>query len=502
MPIASLPGPHGIGDLGDTAYKFVDSLKNSGQTWWQMVPIGPLGYGNSPYQILSAFAGNPLLINLDFLAREGVKSGLRTILGNNVRSPDLTPSPADKIDYGAVIQFKMQKLIDAFRSFVLQKHHPYKQPYALFCRENQFWLKDYAIYGAIKNHYHGSPWWDWDEDIRLRKPRALKIWTEMLSQQIQFQSFLQFVFHRQWDAFRSYARKRGIGFIGDIPFYVAHDSADVWAHPHLFYLDKNGQRQLLAGVPPDSFSADGQLWGNPLYRWDLLRKKRYDWWIRRIQKILVHFDAVRLDHFIGFYHYWAVPAKEKTAKHGRWVKGPQAHFFHTLLKQCPHIQIVVEDLGSLTKDVEALRDQFDFPGMKILQYAFETHPGAEVNRPYNISQRTLVYTGTHDNNTILGWTEELRKKYKKKGWNQYSLALAYNQGKEKEFHWDMIRLGMMSSADICIFPIQDVLGLGSEARINRPGTADGNWEWRLKTGMIKQKTERRLKKLAETYSRI
>ena len=452
--ITSLPG----GNLGTGAHQFADFLAGAAQCWWQMLPVSPTGLGNSPYMSPSAFAGNERLI-----AVEG-------------------------------------RLSAAFRSF--EKNAATDPAFEQFREEQAYWLNDYVLFRALRDAHNGQPWTNWEPGLRSRKPGALAAASKHLAGAVLYQEFLQYEFDRQWKVLRDYCHARGVGLIGDIPIFVAHDSADVWAHPDIFALDKLGNPAVVAGVPPDYFAKDGQLWGNPLYRWDALDERGYDWWLERLRTTFRRFDAVRLDHFIGFHRYWEVPAGEPTARNGRYLPGPGARFFTTVFKKLGPLELIAEDLGVVTPEVEALRDKFDLPGMRVLQFAF----GGDRNAlPYTYPRRSVVYTGTHDNDTIVGWfhdqgshgstrtPEEIHR--------ERDLALRYLGTDGRKIHWDMIRLALMSAADTAIFPVQDVLGLGSEARMNTPGTSRGNWAWRLSEGALSPRIAERLALVAETYGR-
>ncbi|OVE77895.1 4-alpha-glucanotransferase [bacterium F11] len=372
-----------------------------------------------------------------------------------------------------------------------------KRGFSTFCRKEKAWLQPYAIYSSLKDYHHGAPWWNWDSSLRNRKGKTYTNLVKKLSHQIDTYQFIQYLFHIQWRDLHQYAKKKRVGLIGDLPIFVAHDSADVWLNRPFFSLENDGRIKFVAGVPPDYFSQDGQLWGTPVYRWENLNKQGYKWWINRLQKSLSLFDVVRLDHFIGFERYWAVPGSAPTAQYGSWKKGPGAHFFQRVLRKIPNAQIIAEDLGSVTAEVTALREQFGFPGMRVLQFAFETHPGAEINRPFNFNPNSVVYTGTHDNDTTVGWFKNLLQN----GTREKELVLHYTKSSGQHIHWDLIRLAMMTQANTVIVPIQDILGLGSEARMNKPGSTEGNWEWRLAEKCLTSDIIRILRQLTQTYSR-
>ncbi|MDQ4075601.1 MAG: 4-alpha-glucanotransferase, partial [Chloroflexota bacterium] len=389
----SLPGRYGIGDLGEAAYRFVDFLEESGQRWWQIMPLGPTGYGDSPYQSFSAFAGNPLLLNMDWLAAEGLLP-----VGALDDAPDF---PSDRVDYGAVQEWKMGLLREIYPLFTERASDEQKGRFWHFIDTNREWLNDFALFMALKNHFQ-APWNEWPEDIRRRDEEALESWYKELDQQVWTHRLLQYLFWRQWSELKRYASQKGIGIIGDAPIFVAYDSADVWANHELFYLDEAGVPTVVAGVPPDYFSETGQRWGNPLYRWDRMEERGYRWWVERMRKAFQLADVVRLDHFRGFESYWEVPAAELTAVKGRWVLGPAARLFNTLQEELDEMPIIAENLGVITDEVEELRKQFGFPGMRVLQFAFDGDP-ANPYLPHNYRVNTVVYTGTHDNDTTRGW---------------------------------------------------------------------------------------------------
>lgn len=491
----SLPGPFGCGDLGPASHAFVRDLARAGQRWWLMLPVGPVGYGNSPYSALSAFAGSPLLISPNVLVADG-------LLPKIPRPPRLANA---RVDYEATAAFRTRVLREAFvRSRAWPKRHPLRQSEAAFVEREGWWLNDFALYAAIKEQQHRAGWISWPAPLRDRKPAALRDVARELAENVAFQQFQQWLFDRQWRALRDHAHQHGIRLIGDAPIFVAHDSADVWAHRELFHLDRTGKSIVVAGVPPDYFSRTGQLWGNPLYRWDRLRRTGYRWWMDRLRHLLDRFDVLRVDHFIGFQRYWEIPAGAKTAQSGRWRPGPSAPFFDKARRELDRLPLIAEDLGAITPEVKALRDQFDLPGIRILQFAFGTDPSAPDFLPHNYPRRCVVFTGTHDNDTTVGWftdpggqggtrspaqTEKERR-----------VARAY-LGEDEPVHWAMIRMASLSVAAISIFPMQDLLGLGSEARMNRPGTAEGNWEWRLGRAAGLPQAWERLAGLTRTYGR-
>jgi len=494
----SLPGRFGIGDLGGEAYGFGDWLARTGQRIWQVLPLGPTGYGDSPYQCFSAFAGNPLLINLESLVEEGVLSPA------DIDSP--APFPVHEVDYGWVIKFKRPLLKKAAENFRREAGSAERGLYEAFCRKNAAWLDNYALFAALKDAHGGEATWNhWERDIATRQPQAMAHWQATLADEIQTRKYWQYQLFKQWKALKEHCHRLGIRMMGDIPIFVAQDSADVWAHPELFHLDGDGKPAVQAGVPPDYFSATGQLWGNPLYRWDVMAQSGYSWWIERFQATLDLVDVVRLDHFRGFEAYWEVPGADKTAAGGRWVKAPGHELFEAVQKALGELPIVAETLGVITPEVEALRDRFGFPGMAILQFAFGADPQAPEFMPHNYPRHLVVYTGTHDNDTTLGWwtsggigdstrTPEQVKKEK-------AFALTYLGTDGREMNWVLIRTALASVADTAIVPLQDVLGLGSEARMNLPGQPGGNWRWRFTADMLTDQVGERLAELTRIYDR-
>ena len=487
----SLPGRYGIGDLGPFAFQFVDWLADSGCKLWQILPLGPTGYGDSPYQCFSAFAGNPYLISPDFLLRDDL-----------LHPDDLAEIPdfqEDKVDYGRLIPWKLNLLERAFIRFK-SAPLPVRHEFDRFCAENVSWLPDYALFMALKEANGGGAWGGWPAALRKRDPDVLAEAGKRHAEAVERFTFYQFVFFRQWTALRDHAHRRGLQIIGDIPIFVAYDSADVWAHPELFYLDEDGQPTVVAGVPPDYFSKTGQLWGNPLYRWDVLREREYDWWIARFRAILRQVDIVRLDHFRGFAGYWEIPAGNKTAENGRWVPGPGEDFLSKIKTALGDawtgvstgLPIIAEDLGEITPDVIELRDQFDLPGMKILQFAFS---GPDNNfLPHNYASNCVTYTGTHDNDTARGWYEAAPE-------HERDFARRYLETDGSRFAWELTRAAWASVAVYAMVPMQDLLGLGTEARMNFPSTLGGNWSWRLSRDEMSGELQGRLRELNYLYRR-
>jgi 4-alpha-glucanotransferase len=462
-----------------------------------MLPLGPTGYGNSPYQCLSVFAGNPLLISLERLVEDEL-----------LEPADLENAPSfpeHSVDYDAVIEFKMPLLKKSFEVFEKKTASAQRDQFEAFCQRNSSWLETYTLFMGLKKAHGLVPWNMWEEDVKRRQPKALERWSKKLADEIQCHKYQQYQFFKQWSELKKYCRDRGIQLIGDIPIFVALDSATVWAHTEMFYLDASGKPTVVAGVPPDYFSKTGQLWGNPLYRWEVMAKDSYAWWIERFRATGALVDIIRLDHFRGFEKYWEVAGTATTAVNGRWVLGPGAGLFEAIQKALGALPIIAEDLGVITPEVDALRDRFGFPGMRVLQFAFGNDPQAEVYRPHNYPRNCVVYTGTHDNNTTIGWFRDdagdtVRSKEKIE--QERKLVLKYLGTDGREINWDLIRLALMSVADMAIIPLQDVLGLGSEARMNLPGTTRGNWRWRFTFDMLTEEIRDRLKELTTLYGRV
>ena len=489
-----MPGNHGIGDLGDGAYHFIDFLADAGQSLWQVLPLGPTGYGDSPYQPFSAFAGNHLLISLDRLVDEGL-----------LTSESIGPTEgfsADAVSYGDVIKFKDSALRQAYAGLSSASQGLCAE-YQAYSEANRPWLNDYSLFMALKIHFRWAPWVEWEQGIALSDRGALDHYRSLLEDEVGYQRFIQFLFDRQWGRVRRYANDRGISIVGDVPIFVGHDSVDVWSNRELFLLDKDGRPSAVAGVPPDYFSPTGQLWGNPLYRWDRMRGDGYAWWVARLRRVLTQFDVVRLDHFRGFSGFWEVPAGEETAIHGRWVNGPGEGFFHAMERQIgrppspsgasgmhptDRLPIIAEDLGLITPDVHALRKSFGLPGMKVLQFAFGSD-GENEHLPHNYASDCVAYSGTHDNDTSAGWyaTSDERTRHR---------ARTYTGTDGRDMSWALVRLAMTSVAAMAIFPLQDVLGLGTEARLNLPGRPHGNWTWRYRQDALRPELADALRQLA------
>jgi len=483
----SLPSQFGIGDLGPEAYRFVDFLSQSAQQLWQVLPLGPTGYGNSPYMCYSAMAGNPLLISLEVLHEQG--------LLNDSDLASIPSFPRDKVDYEQVVSVKLPLLRRASENFRRAASPDQRQEFQAFCQSKAQWLDEYALFMALKEAHQGQPWHTWKPELARRQPEALHQCWQRLAGEIFWHQFMQFEFFRQWSRLRQYANSAGILIIGDIPIYVAHDSADVWAHPENFRLDPTtGAPAFMAGVPPDYFSDTGQLWGNPIYNWEQMKRDRFQWWVQRFQAMLDYVDLIRVDHFRGFQAYWQVEQGETTAINGQWIEAPGTELFEVIAQELGHLPILAEDLGVITPEVEALRDRFAFPGMKILQFAFGSGAGNPF-LPFNYSRNCLVYTGTHDNDTTVGWFNQLSSH------EQAAVAEYLGCICADGIHWDLVRLALSSIANQAIIPVQDLLGLGSEARMNYPSTAEGNWAWRYQSGDLTEPLRDRLKSLTHGYGR-
>jgi 4-alpha-glucanotransferase len=481
---SSLPSSYGIGDLGPAAYAWIDALSQARQRWWQILPLGPTGFGDSPYQAFSAFAGNPLLVSPQYLREDGLI---------DVRDLEGATFPAGHVDYGPVIQFKNRVLAKAWQNFQTGRAASLKPLFEAFARAQASWLDDYALFMALKDAHEGRSWQEWSADARRRDPEFLRQARGRLAEVIGQHQFRQFLFMRQWQAVRDYARHRDIRIIGDIPIFVSPDSADVWANPELFQLDAQRRPRVVAGVPPDYFSATGQLWGNPLYDWEAMRKARFAWWIARFRALMTQVDVVRLDHFRGFEAYWEIPAGRPNAIEGRWVKAPGTELLTALKDGLGQLPIIAENLGVITRDVEELRTSFDLPGMRVLQFAF-ADTAKNPFLPHNYEQNTVVYTGTHDNDTTVGWYQTASE-YEKDHVRRY---LARDG---RDIAWDMIRAAWSSVGDLAITPLQDVLALGSEARMNYPGRPQGNWCWRFLPEQVNAWTLDRLADLTRLYGR-
>lgn len=479
LHITSLPGKYGIGSLGKNAFEFIDFLSDAGQKIWQILPLGHAGFGFSPYQTFSAFAGYPLMIDLDDLVAEGL-----------ISKKEISAYPereADRVNYKKIIDFKTKIFKHSFKNFTSTNE------FDLFCNKKSTWLEDYSLFVALKQNFGNISWCNWDKLIKLRDPDKLEEMREQLKKEIFYHKFLQFFFFKQWQKVKNYAQKKGIKIFGDIPIFISFDSADAWTKPEIFQFDEDRNPIKVAGVPPDFFSKTGQLWGNPLYNWLELEEQDFAWWIKRFQAILELVDIVRIDHFRGFAEYWAIPAGEKTAINGKWEPAPGKKLFENIQKKMGELPVIAEDLGIITDNVIELRDRFNFPGMKILQFAFDS----DLNNPYlphNYPENCVVYTGTHDNDTTLGWYKKLDEKQRKR-------VDEYLNYKTIDICWQMIETAWKSKADIAIIPMQDLLGLDSSARMNTPGTSSGNWMWRVRKDQLNMQIAKKLRTLTRDCGR-
>jgi len=488
LHVTSLPSRYGIGDLGPSALAWIDRLHEAGQSWWQALPLGPTGYGDSPYQALSSFAGNGLLMSPDWLIEDGL-----------LRASDCEsdPLPAAAVDYRAVVAFKRGLLDTLAARFNSGACPELKTAFEQFCHDHAHWLDDYALFRALKAKHSGAYYVEWPVELVQRQPAALARARLELANFADAIRLAQFLLFRQGKRLKEYAHAKGVRLIGDLPFFVSADSSDVWAHPELFLLDERQKPRFLAGVPPDYFSSTGQLWGNPLYDWEAHRQTGYRWWINRLRALLAQVDAVRLDHFRGFAATWHVPAKATTAQTGEWVTGPGAEFFTTAQRELNGLPFIAEDLGLITPDVRDLLDQFHLPGTRVLQFAFDG-PSDNPHLPHNYVTNTVVYTGTHDNPTTRGWFEELPDGQRQNVWNY----LKRREDESSKVVWELIRLAWSSPAALAIAPLQDLLNLGAEARMNQPGCTEGNWRWRCTDDMLSGPVFQRLRRLTKTASRL
>jgi 4-alpha-glucanotransferase len=485
LHITSLPSYGGIGDLGPAAYAFADFLEAGKQHLWQVLPIGPTGYGNSPYAALSAFAGNPLLISLEHLADRG------WIAGDRIAN---LPGRSGNVDFDAAVKAKIPLLEEAARNFLHQRDRTEWSRYEAYTRTNWTWLENYALYAVLRKKFNQASWNVWPKELAHRDPQALDKVRQEHAEEIAVQQILQFIFDEQWTTLRAYCDQRAIKLIGDVAIFVNYDSADVWTRPDLFELDTNLCPIRVAGVPPDYFSATGQRWGNPLYKWDVMRNNGFNWWIDRMSRARHLYDIIRLDHFRGFEAYWAIPAANQTAEHGEWIKAPGADLFKSIGHALGELPFIAEDLGVITPEVDALREEFRLPGMRILQFGFGSRKAHDY-LPHRYVKNCVVYTGTHDNNTTQAWWDEEATKAEK------SAAKAYLGASRKDAVWAMIRAVETSVADICIVPVQDLLCLPTESRMNMPSRADGNWTWRCPEGALTPEVAAKLAALARTADR-
>ena len=493
----SLPGRFGVGDLGDEAYRFVDWLASAGQAYWQIMPLGPTGYGDSPYSSFSAFAGNTYLVSPEKLVESGLLDA-----ADIETAPGL---PAGRVDYGEVIEYKRGLLEKAFRNFQSMRRtdEGLRRDYEGFEGFAATWLDDWALFAALRDEYEGEPWNTWAAGLARREPAAVEAARQSFTERVEAHKFSQYVFFQQWLKLKKYANGRGVRVVGDMPIFVAHNSADVWSKPELFKLKEDGGPSVVAGVPPDAFSATGQLWGNPIYDWGRMRADKYAWWVARVRETLKIVDVVRLDHFRGFAAYWEVPAEHETAERGRWVEAPGREVFDAMRDALgADLPIVAEDLGTITPDVHALRDDYDFPGMRVLQFAFGGDPH-DTHLPHEYTRNTVAYTGTHDNDTVVGWfRRRSRPDASDVEKRERQLCLKYLGTDGAEINWDFIRAAQMSTAVLSVAQLQDVLGLPEEARMNTPASTEGNWGWRFRAGALTDSLAARLREMTWMYGRL
>ena len=482
LPVFSLPSNYGIGTFGEEAYKFVDFLEKADVGYWQVLPMGPTSYGDSPYQSFSTFAGNPYFIDLDMLVED------KLLTQEEINNYDFGKNER-YIDYETMYNNRYKVLKLAYKRAKIYL----KEELNTFNEVNKSWLYDYALFMAIKDYKDGLSWQEWENDIRFRKPQAIRKYSKLLEDEINFYMFLQYMFNYQWKKLKKYANDKGIRIIGDIPIYVAEDSADIWSNPEKFMLNKNLIPKEVSGCPPDAFSETGQLWGNPIYDWNELSDENYKWWIERIKSSLEKFDVIRMDHFRGFESYWSIPYGEETAVNGKWKKGPGKEFFDTIKKEIGQVEVIAEDLGYITSDVRELLNYCGYPGMKVLQFAFDPK-GDSIYLPHNYDKNAVVYTGTHDNNTIKGWFKSISEE-------ERNLCKRYSDMKNENDNWRFIRLAISSVANLAILQIQDILNLGEEARINIPSTLGCNWKWRMKKDELTDEMAEKLKELNNLYGR-
>ncbi len=484
MHITSLPGPYGIGSMGRYGKQFIDFLKNAGQRYWQILPVGPTGYGNSPYQAFSAFAGNPFIIDIEQLIE------VNYITAKEVEGYDLDGDP-ERIDYDKIIANKVALLKECYKTFKATHDTSEMDTF----KQAHHWIDEYSLFMALKDYHHQRPWQEWAEGYRLRDEKILETFRKSHGDAIEFWVFLQWVFYKQWTALKTYANACGVEIIGDMPIYVSSDSSDTWAHPDLFYFDKSSKPVAVAGCPPDAFSDTGQLWGNPLYDWAKNEATGFKWWIDRMTSSMELYDVIRIDHFRGFESYWEIPAGDETAQNGKWVKGPGMKLFDAIHQAIPSMRIIAEDLGFLTQEVIELVKDSGYPGMKVLQFAFDSREESDY-LPHNYDSHCIVYTGTHDNDTVMGWFDSAAKE-------DVAMAIEYLAlTKEEGYHWGYIRGAWSSVAETAIAPMQDFLGLGRDHRMNIPSTIGGNWEWRVKEKDLSGVLAKRMRQLTKIYGRL
>ena len=488
LSITSIPSKYGIGCFSKEAYEFVDWLKDAGQSYWQILPVGPTSYGDSPYQSFSTFAGNPYFIDLEALIEEGV------LTKEECDAVDFGKK-ADDIDYKKMYEGRYLLLRKAYERSNISENAEYQK----FVKENGWWLSDYALFMAVKERFDGVPWTEWAEDIRLRWNNALDYYRRELYYDIEFQQYMQFLFFKQWNALKEYANSKDIQIIGDIPIYVAFDSADVWAHPELFQLDEENLPIAVAGCPPDGFAPTGQLWGNPLYRWDYHKNTGYKWWISRMEYCFHLYDVVRIDHFRGFDEYYSIPYGDETAVGGHWEKGPGLLLFRSIEQAIGQHEVIAEDLGFMTDSVRQMVKDSGFPNMKVLEFAFDVRDTASVNdyQTHNYVENSVAYTGTHDNETIVGWWGNISKAERENARNY----MCDHYTPDNEMYMSLISLVMRSRSNLCVIPLQDYLGLDNNARMNQPSTVGINWKWRLKRGQLTKKLQKRIYETTKRYGR-
>jgi 4-alpha-glucanotransferase len=510
----SLPGPFGIGDLGPEAYKFIDFLVQAGQSLWQVLPLGPTGYGDSPYACYSAFAGNTLLLSPEQLVSEGLldQSSLRSLRPSAFSALNQSSTQraaekaeiAEKVDFEEAHNIKDSVLRKAYERYTKTTDTALRSAFETFAQQQANWLEDYALFRALKDANGGVAWNEWESSLVRRTPTAIARAQEQLREEVEAHMFYQFLFFRQWFALKSYANEHGVSIIGDLPIFVAQDSADVWTNPEQFKLDKNGKPLVVAGVPPDYFSSTGQLWGNPLYHWERMQADGFKWWIERVRATFTVVDIARVDHFRGFAACWEIPGGDKTAERGQWVEAPGKELFTAIRKTLGNLPLIAEDLGVITPDVIALREEFGFPGMRILQFGFGSD-SKNIDLPHNYVPNVVAYTGTHDNDTTVGWFESVAGEGSTRTAEQIgrerTFCMNYLNTRGDEIHWDFIRTVLASVANTAIIPLQDLLGLGTEARMNLPNSTEGNWTWRYEAGVLSDEIAQRLKDLAELYGR-
>jgi 4-alpha-glucanotransferase len=489
----SLSNSYGIGDLGPAAKNFIDFLASSGITYWQMLPMGPTGYADSPYQNISAFAGNPLVISPEVLVSDGLLDAEFLAEKTEECNSEINENP-EKVSFDPVHNYKEHLFEQVFEGFInLDSEDPKKKAFELYCQSQQSWLNDYALFYSLKKAHELKAWWEWESEYIQRDQQALEQWKEEKADDIQFIKFQQWLFQEQWDLIRTYAHEKGVYIIGDMPIFVAHDSADVWVHSEYFTMNEDGTLEYQAGVPPDYFSKTGQLWGNPLYRWELLQEQNFEWFIQRLERWMNLMDWIRIDHFRGFEAYWRIPGQDKTAIGGEWIKSPGKELFMAVREKMGNIPIIAEDLGVITPEVEALRDEFEFPGMRVLQFAFGSD-GKNPHLPHNYVHNSIVYTGTHDNDTSLGWWEKAPDKDK-------SFFSEYFGIENPIMPLDLIKVAFRSVANLAVVPMQDLLEQNSDARMNTPSVPQGNWQYRMPDAVLTPEKSKWILNLVTMYRR-